>query len=133
MRHAMYDEEAPWNNFYCSVHPLDALAKTAEKTVKGAESGLVEPSDPSRAHTFRHRQESETQALIQAVYKICYKDGVGCPAESSAFLHGKGLKEMPVVQFLGSRFNILFVNAAGVFYVSDLLLFFLGKSVGNTK
>lgn len=122
--------EAPWNNFYCSVHPLDTLAKSADAAIKSLEGGLLPEQDAGAPHVFRHRQESGTQALIQAVCKIFYKYGVGCPAEIYAFLHDKG-QRLPVYPFLGNRFNILFVNAAGVFYTADLLLFFLERVWGT--
>ena len=122
----------PWNNFYCSVHPLDTLAKSADASVKTVEQDLVDGEvDIGIPHVFQHRQDSHTQSLIQAVCKIFYKDGVGCPAEISAFLHERGFKSVPVFPFLGNRFNILFVNAAGVFCTKDLLLYFLEKVWGT--
>ena len=103
----------------------------ADASVKTVEQDLVDGEvDIGISHVFQHRQDSHTQSLIQALCKIFYKDGVDCPAEISAFLHGRGV---PVLPFLGNRFNILFVNVAGIFCTNYLLLYFLEKVWGNSN
>ena len=115
-----------WNNFFCSVHPLDTFAKAAEKTLKS-----VQPCDQGSLNVFRHRGESGTSALIQAVAKLFYNDGVGCPSDLNAFLHSKGIDQTPVYPFIGNRFNILFLNGAGVYFIREPLLYFLEKIWGT--
>ena len=74
--------------------------------------------DTTPNHVYRHRGESGTQALIQGVSKLIHNDGVGCPGEISSYLREQGVMKMPVHPFIGNRFNILFVNAAGKDYNS---------------
>ena len=39
----------------------------------------------------------------------------------------KNIFRLPIYKFLGNRFNILFINAAGVYYLFDHLVDFFGN------
>ena len=49
----------------------------------------------------------------------------GHPLKFAAFLRRKGIHKVPLAHFKGNRFNILFHNAAGVYFLRSLLIEFL--------
>ena len=113
------------NNFFCGLHFLVALADTAEAILKLWES--VDLDDHKTNAT------SGTQRLIRTACKAFNHRGseqAGCSAYFRSFLREKGIHKIPLAQFCGNRFNILFYDAAGIFYLEshmeDYLKFYHG-------
>ena len=58
---------------------------------------------------------------LTAVCNLFHKEGGGCPGEIQLYLKNKSdFKNCPVLPFSGSRFNVIFHNAAGVYSTADV-------------
>ena len=102
------------NNFFCGLHFLVALPDAAEATLKLWES--VDLDDHKTNAT------SGTQRLIRTACKAFNYRGseqAGYSAYFRSYFRGKGIHKIPLAQFRGNRFNILFYDAAGVFYLKS--------------
>ena len=124
-------QDVSWNNFNCAIHPLDSLAKSADKTASRLEIEFLDIECSDANKLYKHRGQSDTQALVQAACRACYKEGSGCPADIVPFLHNEGVTPMPLVPFLGHRFNIFFHNAGGLFYCANLIIYLIEKIWGT--
>ena len=65
---------------------------------------------------------------MRSVSKLFYKDGTGDPLYVPTYLKDKGINTIPVISFRGNRFNTLFHNAAGTYYLRDILIQYLTTS-----
>ncbi|CAG2205351.1 unnamed protein product [Mytilus edulis] len=119
------------NYFFCGLHFLVGLSEQANKTLSLWES-LVHSGEKVGAPTlpggYSIPGESGTTRLVRTVCKAVQDRGcekAGKPVQFRDFLHTQGqVKEVPLASFKGNRFNILFHNAAGVYYLlNDLLAF----------
>ena len=114
------------NNFFCGLHFLVALADAAEATLAMWES--IDTDDGTTCSS------SGTQHLVHTACKAFHHRGseqAGCSTHFRAYLRQKGIHKVPLAAFRGNRFNILFYDAAGVFYlkahVVDYLKFCHGQ------
>ena len=57
-----------------------------------------------------------------------YKDGYGDPLLSVIYLKSVGISSIPITKFIGNKFNCLFYNAAGNFYLANHLKAYLKNS-----
>ena len=102
------------NNFFCGLHFLVPLADAAEATLKLWES--VDLDD------HKTNASSGTQRLIRTACKAFNYRGseqARCSAYFRSYLRGNGIHKIPLAQFCGNRLNILFYDAAGVFYLKS--------------
>ena len=51
-----------------------------------------------------------------------YRDGTGDPNISQVFMNKHGVSKIPIVNIRGNRFNVMFYNAAGTFFMHKLIL-----------
>ena len=108
------------NDFYCGLHFLVALGDQAKASLKIWESFLTEDVTKvgSLAHGGYSVGDSGTLQLVKSVCKSvsekrCEKSGR--MVDFATFLKEKyGLNETPLYRFLRNRFNIIFLNGAGV-------------------
>ncbi|VDI03270.1 Hypothetical predicted protein [Mytilus galloprovincialis] len=107
------------------------LSEQANKTLSLWES-LVHSGEKVGAPTlpggYSIPGESGTTRLVRTVCKAVQDrrwEKAGKPLQFRDFLHTQGqVKEVPIASFKGNRFNILFHNATGVYYLlNDLLAF----------
>ena len=117
------------NNFCCGLH---VLVHAATSCILEAERGLFESCAPIYDATFRQISEPGCLRLIRTVYKA-----FSCGGDENSGAHGpfslyvipfleeKGLHSLPIERFRGNRFNILFSNAAGVYFLISKLKEFL--------
>ena len=70
---ACEESDVHWNNFFCALHPLDSLAKSADKTLCDIEKDFLTDIDTLQPHTYKKRGQSGTQAVVQAVCRLCFK------------------------------------------------------------
>ena len=49
----------------------------------------------------------------------------GYPIQFATYLRSKGIAKVPLASFTGNRFNIIFYDAAGVYYLRDHIFEFL--------
>ncbi|XP_071124318.1 uncharacterized protein [Mytilus edulis] len=119
------------NYFFCGLHFLVGLSEQANTTLSLWES-LVHSGEKVGAPTlpggYSIPGESGTTRLVRTVCKEVQDRGwekAGKPLQFRDFLHTQGqVKEVPLASCKGNRFNILFHNAAGVYYLlNDLLAF----------
>ena len=110
------------NNFFCGLHYLVGLADTAEESLKLWE-----------AHTTSKEivTSSGTQRLVRTACKAFHHRGsqqCGSSTMFRTYLRKQGIHKIPLAQFVGNRFNILFYDAAGVYYLQSHMVNFI-KSV----
>ena len=91
------------NNFFCGLHYLVGLADTAEATLKLWES--IEGETPGTS--------SGTQRLIRTACKAFHSRGCeksGCSVHFRTYLRSQGVSKIPMADFRGNRFNIIFYD-----------------------
>lgn len=75
--------------------------------------------------------------MVRTVCKTVQDRGCeksGKPVEFREFLHAQGqVKDVPLASFKGNRFNILFHNSAGVYYLLHDLLSFAEEHKTDNK
>ncbi|XP_060574411.1 uncharacterized protein LOC132732081 [Ruditapes philippinarum] len=118
-------------NFFCSLHVLVHLAEGAEKALLETDKLLFEEA-PIYDTSFKKPSESGTTRLIRCCSKSFArggdeKNGVHGPftAYVSDFLKENGFVTVPLERFRGNRFNILFNNAAAVYFLSEKFIEYL--------
>ena len=122
------EEQNEWtrmNNFFCGLHFLVGLADAAEETLKIWESAVEEKEPEAKS--------SSTQRLIRTACKAFHHRGceqAGCSTHFRAYLRREGVMKIPLAPFLGNRFNIIFYDAAGVYYLREYMLQYL---TGTTR
>lgn len=122
------DEMVRMNNFFCSLHFLVGLATTADETLKVWESTV------QGNNATVDGRSSGTQRLIRTACKAFHHRGseqAGCSTYFRAYLRRKGISKIPLASFVGNRFNILFYDAAGVFYLREHMSDYLRKAHGS--
>ena len=113
------------NNFFCGLHFLVGLADTAEETVK-----LWEAHSTSKEVSG----SSGTQRLVRTACKAFHHRGSQQCGSSTLFrtyLRKQGMHKIPLAQFVGNRFNILFYDAAGVYYLQSHMVQFIESVHGG--
>lgn len=115
------------NNFFCGLHFLVGLADTAEETVK-----LWEAQSTSKESCA----SSGTQRLVRTACKAFHHRGSQQCGSSTLFrtyLRKEGIHKIPLAQFVGNRFNILFYDAAGVYYLQSHMVKFIESAHGGQE
>lgn len=128
------------NYFFCGLHFLVGLSEQANKTLALWE-GLVHSGEKVGAPTlpggYSKPGEAGTTRMVRTVCKAVQDRGcekAGKPVEFRDFLQTQGqVKEVPLASFKGNRFNILFHNAAGVYYLLNDLLSFAEDHKSDNK
>ena len=120
-------------NFFCGLHALVNFADTAKTCIKEVETGIFENAIPSFETTLKDNDPG-TCRLIRTASKA-FGEGSGADEKSGCqgtfklfakdFLIRHGFKSVPLKSYRGSRFNILFQNAAAVFFLHSQMKNFL--------
>ena len=122
------DQLTRMNNFFCGLHFLVALADAAEATLKLWESSFEEDGSSEK-------QCSTTQRLIRTACKAFHARGseqAGCSTNFRTYLRHKGVDKLPLAAFRGNRFNILFYDAAGVYFLRSYMTEYLTAHHGSS-
>ena len=69
--------------------------------------------------------DSITENLLRFVSKLFYKDRSGEPLYAPTYLREQGINKVPIMNYRGNRFNTIFHNAAGTFYIAKHLINYL--------
>eukprot|EP00057_Strongylocentrotus_purpuratus_P007736 XP_011662210.1 PREDICTED: uncharacterized protein LOC105437383 [Strongylocentrotus purpuratus] len=124
-------------NFFCGLHALVHLAETASSSMLETQQGFFSEA-PAFDKSFQKASEPGTTRLIRTACKAVAHGGdekSGCHGNFLAFirpwLKEHGFRKLPIEPFHGNRFNILFRNAASVFYLHEELTTFLQSSADN--
>ena len=102
------------NNFYCGLHLLVGLADAAEAVLKAWEASVCEIGDQGRS--------SGTQCLVRTACKAFHHKGseqAGCSLYFHTYCRSNGILKIPLAPFRGNRFNIIFYDAAGVYFLKS--------------
>ena len=113
------------NNFFCGLHFLVGLADAAEATLNIWESTVDDSSNQGKTC-------SGIQRLIRTACKAFHQrdsEQAGCSTHFRTYLHHKGINKLP---FKGNRFNILFYDAAGVYYLRKHMMHYLNQCHGDS-
>lgn len=113
------------NNFFCGLHFLVGLADAAEETLKLWEA---------QTSSSEVGSTSGTQRLVRTACKAFHHRGSQQCGSSTLFrtyLRKEGIHKIPLAQFVGNRFNILFYDAGGVFYLHKFMKQFITTVHGS--
>lgn len=126
------------NNLYCGMHFVVNLAETVSSCLELYDRLHFENSPAGAAllvgNPAFHSKEAGGVRLVRSACKALQKHGSeqsGHPQEFAAYLSSVGISKVPLDSFRGNRFNILFHNAAGLFYVKDHVSHFLENVFGK--
>ena len=114
------------NNFFCGLHYVVGLAECTEEAIKLWEASVASTETSG---------SSGTQRLIRTACKALHHHGSQQCGSSSLFrsyLKQEGIFKIPLAQFVGNCFNILFYDAAGVYYLKDHIIQFI-ESIHGTQ
>ena len=121
-------------NFFCGLHALIHFAETSEHALMEVEKDLLpdNPQTDEAKERVSKKNESATTRLIRTASKAF---AAGADEKSGVygqfmvymrpFLKEHNMYCLPLQPFRGSRFNILFDNAAGTFFLHTRMLNFL--------
>jgi hypothetical protein len=62
------------------------------------------------------------------LFQLFYKDGSGDPLYAPTYLREQDINKVPIMNYRGNRFNTIFHNAAGTFYIAKHLINYLTNS-----
>lgn len=119
---------AKLNNHFCGLHMLVNLAEQCNavlvefenmqslaSTSSGSVSGDIQITDKSESGTIR---------LVRTCCKTFERHGseqAGRMVEFAEYCRENGVSQLPLAKFKGNRFNILFYDAAGVYFLHQLM------------
>ena len=126
-------------NFFCGLHALVHLAEMASKSLLETQGGLLEEdSIPIFDKSFLSRTEPGATRLTRTACKAAAEGGdekSGCHGLFLEFMRPtlkiQGYSRLPIEPFHGNRFNVLFKNAASVFFLAENLNTFLETNATN--
>ena len=112
------------NRYFCGMHSLSHFADKAVSSGLASEKEILgEEGAPILNPSFRQKNESAAARLVRTLSKAVSRGG-----DEKSGIHGKakvflgpmlkeryGLNSIPIKNYLGSRFNILFSNAAYIY------------------
>ncbi|WAR14697.1 hypothetical protein MAR_004802 [Mya arenaria] len=119
------------NNYFCGLHALVNYAESTQKCILEVENSIFDNESPIYDKSFRKSYEPGTCRLVRVASKAF---GVGSGGEEKSgcqgafrtyihdFLHDNHLTSVPLKSYRGSRFNILFANAASVYFLHEHML-----------
>lgn len=126
------------NNYFCGLHALVNYAESAQKCLVEIEERIFDGESPIFDKSFKKSSEPGTCRLVRVASKA-FGEGSegdqksGCQGSfktyAKDFLQDKKLKSVPLKSYRGSRFNILFSNAASVYFLHEKMIEYL-QTVG---
>ena len=119
-------------NFFCGLHSLVHFAEVCNASLIQLENAHFSGQPPIFDKSFMKVSESSVVRLIRTTCKALAR---GADEKSgkyndfntfvTPFLKENKLHSIPLEEFRGNRFNILFESAAGVFFLKDQISEFL--------
>lgn len=126
------------NNFFCGLHVLVHIAEAASSCLIEAEKLFFYTNIPIYDSSFRKSGESGCLRLIRTTSKAfsCGSDEKNGAYSSfnvyiKPFLREKHMSSVPIQRFRGNIFNILFTNAAAVYFLIPKIKEFLMYNDSN--
>lgn len=121
------DQMTRMNNFFCGLHYLVGLAECTDETIKLWEANSSSEEEQSTG-------SSGTQRLVRTACKAFHHRGsqqCGSSTLFRSYLRKQGIHKIPLAQFVGNRFNILFYDAAGIYYLQSHMIKFIESIHGK--
>ncbi|XP_053405011.1 uncharacterized protein LOC128558821 [Mercenaria mercenaria] len=125
-------------NFFCGLHSLVHFAEVSNRAVLEVQKGFFEDLPPIYDKKFLKSSESGTLRLVRTACKALARGGdekSGKFAEfklySKDFLKENGLMCIPLQDFHGNRFNVLFESAASLFFLKNTATDYLKGNLSN--
>ena len=121
-------------NFFCGLHALVHLAEVASKSLLETQKAFFNEDEgtPFFDRSFAKISEPGTTRVVRTVCKATSYGGdekSGCHSNFMEYvrpwLTSEGFTRLPIEPFRGNRFNILFKNAASVYFLEEKLSTFL--------
>jgi len=107
-------------NFFCGLHFLVAVADHTAEALRLFEVAHCD-SSPDQA-------KASTVQFIQTACKALQKHGderYGQALQFASYLKQQGIQKLPLSHFKGNRFNTIFHDGAGMFYLHRYTVDFL--------
>ena len=93
------------------------------------EKELIKLENEIDVHIDKQKKESTTLCLLKFLSKLFFKDGSGDPLFTTVYLKNHhNITDIPIINLRGNRFNTLFYNARGTFYLAKFLILYLESS-----
>ena len=119
------------NHFFCGLHYIVGLAEQAQACLSTWEKTAIVNDN---THSFQRDSEPGTVRLVRTACKAleahCNEQS-GNHMQFKAYLEAAGISSIPLARFVGNRFNILFYNAAGVYYLRKHMVSFYDDAFGT--
>ena len=113
------------NDLFCGLHYIVGLADQAEEALKVWDKLLYDDTKVgSLSQGGYSKGESGTLRLLRTVCKAVQAKGCersGRAVSFADYVSDKGIESIPLAPFVGNRFNIIFHNGGGVFYLHEHL------------
>ena len=113
------------NNFFCGLHYIVGLADCAEETPKVWEAQTTEKEISN---------SSITQRVIPTACKAFHHLGsqqCGTSILFRTYMKKIEIHKVPLAHFAGNRFNIVFYDGAGVYYLHNHMIKFIESVNGS--
>lgn len=110
-------------NFYCGMHFVTNMAEHTSEAMRLFEN----------AYSDNSNNECRTVRLIRLVCKAFQRradEKSGYPIQFGTYLQRHGIESVPLAQFRGNRFNIIFLDGARVYYLHKHIIDFLTNCLG---
>ena len=126
------------NNFFCGLHYIVNLAEHTAEALKGWEQLHFADGEKKGAAGLPGAWESSESGgirMIRTVTKAVEKHGdeaAGCVGDFYAFMENNKLP-VPLTEFRGNRYYVIFYNGAGVYFLHECLSNFLTDVHGETN
>nr|XP_054765133.1 uncharacterized protein LOC129271907 [Lytechinus pictus] len=121
-------------NFFCGLHSFVQLAEVAGSSILEVEQSTKEEQVNTPPFVFKQQNESGTVRLIRTASKAFARTGdqkSGCYGDFKLFvkpyLDEHGMRSVPLCPFRGNRFNIVFFNAAHVYFLYSSMRDYLSQ------
>ena len=118
-------ELSEMGNFFCKLHLLANFATETDKVLNSFEKSLL-AEDFETVFAFNTKEAGATRLVRTAckAFHVRGSDEAGVASHFNSFLAGKSQNSF-FESFIGNRFNILFYNAAALYFHSDSIKNFL--------
>lgn len=114
--------------FFRGLHYVVGLAECADKAVNMWEISIL-------SDQIAPQGSSGTQRLVRTACKAFHHRGsqqCGTSTLFRSYLKEQGIFKIPLAQFVGNHFNILFYDAAGIYYLRNHMIKFIESVHGRS-
>ena len=118
-------EATKMNNFFCGLHHVVGLADQAQQCLAAWEKMHLPSTEGSESGIVRL-----IRTACKALEAHCSEQS-GNHTQFRAFVASRGVSALPLARFVGNRFNILFYNASGLYYLRQEMLDFYDNAFGT--